>query len=306
MSDIATVNPESSGENIITSIKSLLRVFHRSSRSRRSLENLPNQILINIFGHLNVLDKACLTLTCKSFHFIFKDIFENEAFRFPRLYQLQLTDAGQFGVIRDSLLHRSQDRQMKYCVKCMMLHRREAFAKPTYHGPMMSRDYCWTEAGIVDLCPCIALTVYLRLKIIRSLMRYARGNTTTLKGTPALLFGFVMYEGRPALIHVCEISGHAYVAARIKTVVYIGGGSCGGRPNGAFQDALYNLLWAVITSVKGLLLDDMPCSSECDQGMVRLETLDVVRSLGSCGLPVDRHWVQQDQLMSPSFVRLML
>jgi hypothetical protein len=43
----------------------------------------------------------------------------------------------------------------------------------------------------------------------------------------------------------------------------------------------------------------------CDQGMVRLETLYVVRNLGSCGLPVDRHWAQQNRLMSASFVRLM-
>jgi hypothetical protein len=50
---------------------------------------------------------------------------------------------------------------MKYCTKGMMVHRREAFAQPTYHGPMMYRNSCWTEAGIVDLCPCIALTVYL-------------------------------------------------------------------------------------------------------------------------------------------------
>ncbi|KAL5342071.1 hypothetical protein BJX70DRAFT_12586 [Aspergillus crustosus] len=321
IAQIATPDPENSSDNIITGIKRILRLFRRSSRSRPSLQNIPSQILIYIFDYLNVLDKACLALTCKSFHFIFKDVFDNEVFRFPRLYQLQFTEPDQFGAIRNQLLHRLQGRRMKYCVKCMTLHRREAFAQPTYHGPMMYRDYCWTEAGIVDICPCIALTVYLRLKILRNLMRYAHGKSTTLKGKLGLLFRFVMFEGRPAIMHDCEISEHPYVAARIKTMIYIGGEKMlyarteynvtmdvrvmPWRPTEVFRDALYNLLWAVRTSGQGLILDDMPRFFESDQGTVRLETLNIVRNLGSCGLPVDKHWFKQDRLTSPSYVRLM-
>ncbi|KAL4884979.1 hypothetical protein BJY04DRAFT_214863 [Aspergillus karnatakaensis] len=321
ISGIATSNPEGNDVTIRANIKKLLHLFRRSSRSRYSLENLPSHILINIFGHLSVLDKACLALTCKSFHYIFKDVFEDEVFRFPRLYQLQNTDPDQFGTIRNDLLHRLQDRRMKYCAKCIMLHRREAFAQPTYHGPMMYRQFCWTEAGIVDLCPCIALTVYLRLKIIRNLLRYGQGKTITLKGRLGLLFSPVMYEGKPAFIHECEINALPYVVAKIRTVVYLGGGKnlfaateysvttdnrvMPWRPNEAFRDTLYNLLWAVRASENGVLLDEIPCFFESDQGTVSSETLHTLRNLGNYSVPVDRHWLRQDRSMSPSFVRLM-
>jgi hypothetical protein len=82
-----------------------------------------------------------------------------------------------------------------------------------------------------------------------------------------------MYEGKPALIHECKVGGYPYLAGRIKTLVYMGGGKMRyakteysvtmdrrvmpWRPSEAFRDALYNLLWAVRTSGKGLLLDDM-------------------------------------------------
>ncbi|KAL4786427.1 hypothetical protein BJX76DRAFT_321302 [Aspergillus varians] len=304
-----------------TILKKVLSVFRRASRSPRpSLTTLPNHLLIETFKHLKILDQACLALTCKSFHFIFSPVFENEAFRFPRLYQLRVPGLDNFGVVRYQLLQRLQDKRVKYCVKCMKLHRREAFAQPTYHGPMVNREYCWTEAGVVDLCPCVTLTFQDKSRVVRALFRLAKGKSVVLRGgierafVPGTRGENPSTTSAPVLIHECQIRDHGFVAAQIKTVLYIRRKSfliaeteynvrtdrrvMDWRPNEAFRDAHYNLLWAMRTSEMGLLLDE-------DGGKERVQTLDVVRNLGSCELPVDGNWVKQDRLMSPSFLRLV-
>ncbi|KAL4930238.1 F-box protein [Aspergillus undulatus] len=360
-----TGDGDSNGPNTTTTtntslITRLLRLIRRpSSRPRACLKELPNALLVRIFNELPLLDQVCLALTCKSFHFVLNPVFENEALRFPRLYQLKLLDApsqqqfslalleraggigrNKLGRTRYRLLQRLEDRRLKYCVKCMKLHRREAFAQPTYHGPMVYREYCWTEAGVVDLCPCVTLTVRDKGRIVRCLERMKRGEGVLLTG--GLEKAFVPLErvrgenghgdvlplnSTPKLVHECQISDHGLISAKIKTVLCIRNGISKGkgspilvaetsynvttdrrvldwRPSEGFRDAQYNLLWAMRMSERGLLLDDYDVFGRRLEGETRSDTLSVVRNLGGCDVPVDGHWARQDRLMSPSFLRL--
>ncbi|KAL4922148.1 hypothetical protein BDW62DRAFT_173016 [Aspergillus aurantiobrunneus] len=225
----------------------------------------------------------------------------------------------------------------------MTLHSREAFAQPTYHGPMVYREYCWAEAGVVDLCPCVTLTIRDKDRLVRCLGRMAKGKSVCLGG--ALGRAFVLGVASPssstfasslssasastspstspsavapALLHECRISDCEFVAAQMRTVLYItpgcrrmlvveteyivtaNRGVVEWQPGETFRDALYNLLWAMRVSEGGLLLD-----YGGGREHQREETLRVVRNLGSCELPVDGNWVKQDRMMSASFLRLM-
>lgn len=175
-------SPSSSQDSLLNK---LIKPFRRQP-AKPKLLTLPNKLLLLIFSDLDLVDQACLALTCKSFHFIFNSVFENEAFRFPRLYQLRLPfpspsqyenrprsrKANGEDVIfnrksalrqtRDHLLHRLQTKRHKYCPKCLTLHRSDAFVQPTSHGPTVYRPYCCLEAGVVDLCPFLVL--HLRIE----------------------------------------------------------------------------------------------------------------------------------------------
>lgn len=324
-----------------TLFKKLLGLLRRPSRTKPSLTALPNQLLIEIFQYLPLLDQASVALTCKSFHFIFNHVFDNELFRFPRLYQLRLPDLYPDGIIklgrtRQQFLRRLQDKRARYCAKCMKLHRRETFAQPTYTGPMIYREFCWTEAGVVDLCPCVSLTIHDKSRIVCHLRRMAKGKPVVLKDGLERFFvlgscagtreeltvnGYSLVSGRPpapALVHCCAVSGHAFVEARVRTVLYIGRKdvlvaeteyeiSMDSRVmewwsnDDGFADAHYNLLWAMRTSEMGLLLGGQGDG----EGKKRQVSFSVGRNLGSCELPADGHWSKQDRLMSPSYVRLM-
>lgn len=332
-----------------TLFKKLLGLLHRPSRTKPSLTALPNKILVEIFQYLPLIDQASLALTCKSFHFIFSAVFENELFRFPRLYQLRLPHLYPDGIIklgrtRQQFLRRLQDKRVRYCAKCMKLHRRETFAHPTYTGPMIYREFCWTEAGVVDLCPCVALTIHDKNRIVCHLRRMTKGKPVVLKDGLERFFvlgscrGVVTTDGHgslvsgraptqapahaPALVHCCAVSSHAFVEARVRTVLYIGRKgmliaetdyevSTDARvmewqlDDDGFADAHYNLLWAMRTSEMGLLLGGEGHGHDDGVKDKKQVSFSVKRNLGSCELPADRHWSKQDRLMSPSYVRLM-
>ncbi|KAL4969955.1 F-box protein [Aspergillus stella-maris] len=269
--------------SVLTKLIQLLR--RKLCRSRTSLSKLPIHILTQIFDLLPLLDQACLALTCKSFHFIFNAVLEHEQFRFPRLYQLELLESpsgtpplnldlrpvsslyikegsrhyarnaglGKLGYTRHQLLLRLEDRRLKYCVKCMKLHHRESFAQPTYHGPMVYRDYCWSEAGVVDICPCISLTIRDKARIVQCLRRMKKGKGPSSMGglensfrTVEPRYSQVSSAGgedgrgplnivltrdvlkelrRPYLVHECSIDGHGLVAGNLKTVIFMQGGA---------------------------------------------------------------------------------
>ncbi|KAL4799448.1 hypothetical protein BDV19DRAFT_385216 [Aspergillus venezuelensis] len=278
-----TYNYNNNNTSILTKLNQLLR--RKLCRSRSSLSKLPIHILTQIFDLLSLVDQACLALTCKSFHFIFNPVLEDEQFRFPRLYQLRLLDSpsgrlplnmgpcpvsssyskedcrnyaknlglNKLGHTRCKLLTRLEDHRLKYCVKCMKLHRRESFAQPTYHGPMVYRDYCWTEAGVVDICPCISLTIRDKARIVQCLRRMKKGKGPMPMGGLEKLFriveprysqvssargedgrgslnivstrGVVEELRRPCLMHECSIDGHGLVEGNLKTVIFMQGGA---------------------------------------------------------------------------------
>ncbi|RDW86114.1 uncharacterized protein DSM5745_02756 [Aspergillus mulundensis] len=153
-------------------------------------------------------------------------------------------------------------------------------------------------------------------------------STTAGASGPANSRASASATGLPALFHSCQITNW-FVDAHVKTVLYTRNKNCGGKakqvlvaetqykvkldsrvldwqPSEAFPDAHYNLLWAMKMAEKGVLLD-----MEVDDHMrgrhqgTRSETLTVVRNLGSCDVPADGHWVQQDRALSASFLRLM-
>lgn len=61
-------------------------------------------------------------------------------------------------VARNQLLLRLQSSSWAYCGRCLKLHPRKEFSEISLAQPALRR-YCTGYAGIIDLCPCAALTI---------------------------------------------------------------------------------------------------------------------------------------------------
>ena len=129
---------------------------------------LPDCLLQKIYDNLHLVDKACLSLSCKTFFALFSMIIEHEEFSFPRL--LKINDPRQCinrkDVLRNQLLLRLETKNWLYCGACLKLHPRKHF-KTLNDQPLQRR--CREHAGVVDICPCISLTGADRKHIIRLL-----------------------------------------------------------------------------------------------------------------------------------------
>ncbi|CEL07729.1 hypothetical protein ASPCAL10884 [Aspergillus calidoustus] len=206
------------------------RIFHRAAAPRTSpLVNLPTDCVLMIIEHLPAVDQACLVLTCKSMHYTFNFILDNELFRFPRLYQLLMPQMQlNFGHARRQLLRRlaGDSDSIAYCAKCLKLHRQDHFDLDWsyFSGPPVYKPYCNRSSGVVDLCPCVSMTVLDRRAVVRYLVQTAKNRVAYLNGPLGSAFGEVTTDlGLPGLFHKCELrtSGNNQVFARFQATLYI-------------------------------------------------------------------------------------
>lgn len=120
------------------------------------------RILELIFQNLSLIDQVCLSLTCKKFFGLFGTIAKHQDFQFPRLLRIRnpilCVNSTTINVPRNELLLRLENRRWAYCANCLKLHPRKEFARHLLRKSALERS-CTYYAGIVDLCPCISLTI---------------------------------------------------------------------------------------------------------------------------------------------------
>ncbi|KAL3469165.1 hypothetical protein BJX99DRAFT_81426 [Aspergillus californicus] len=209
---------------------------------------------------------------------------------------------------------------MAYCVKCLKLHPRGQFDvhPDTVMFPVAPNLKMWCDhnAGIVDLCLCVALTVHDRVQLIEHLKCIAKGHPAELSGM--LGQRFTTTRGKaPQVWHECEIRERGHVLAKIRTTIFISEGKMlvantqyavslrsGHNPFALtaivpwVQDDHYDLLLAIRTDAQRAE------GSDGGGGSAQSDNLHlhcVVRQLGKCHVPVDHYWIMQERVSSRGF-----
>lgn len=161
--------------------------------------SLGDDLLTKIYEYLPLVDKACLSLTCKRLFGLFGTVTKNTQFVFPRLLYIRvpILCVNSEDVPRNQLLLRLENRRWAYCADCLKLHPRKEFTRSSLGSPAPERR-CSPFAGIVDICPCNSLTLRQRDHIIELLE-----SPTTQPGMEYRTFRFERNE-QPKMVHDCS------------------------------------------------------------------------------------------------------
>lgn len=80
-----------------------------------------------------------------------------------------------------------------------------------------------TYAGIVDLCPCLSLTLRDRARLVKHLKLQRAPDDAVVKLDRWRLFQFgVNEQGKPCLLHSCLVLKLAHVEAKLNTMLFLG------------------------------------------------------------------------------------
>lgn len=177
--------------------KLLLRLLHISPKKVPkyfAILSLDKRILQKIYQHLSLVDQVCLSLSCKDHFDLFRTIGKHKYLEFPRLLRIRNPILCVNSPYGNQLLRRLENRRWAYCGECLnKLHPRKEFKRRSLRQAALERC-CTSYAGIVDLCPCISLTIRGRhklIKILRSPTKPAKPNLAhssiklMIKGNPA-------------------------------------------------------------------------------------------------------------------------
>ena len=124
--------------------------------------SLNDDLLRIIYEPLPIIDKVCLSLSCKRLFDLFGTIGKHEDLSFSRLLHLRvpILCVNSNHVPRNKLLLKLENRRWLYCGDCLKLHPRKEFPRSALKDTWASlHRSCSSNAGIVDLCPCISLTM---------------------------------------------------------------------------------------------------------------------------------------------------
>lgn len=177
---------------------SLISFRRFRNKEHTMINSLNDGLLTRIYEHLPLVDKACLSLTCKRLFGLFGTVTKDTKFVFPRLLYIRvpILCVNSKDVPRNQLLLRLENRRWAYCAHCLKLHPRKEFTRSDLGSPSLERR-CSLFAGIVDLCPCNSLTLRQRDHIIELLE-----SPTTPSGMEYGNFHFERGE-RPKMVHDC-------------------------------------------------------------------------------------------------------
>ena len=132
------------------------------------LLELPLDILLLIIPYLQLVDQACLALTCKPLYRLLRSVHDDEQLAWPRYLANPLPACesdSQLRVPRNDLLLKLQDTHWIYCCGCLKLHPKNHFRYPHQWRPS-SCAYCINVVNVVDLCACLALTYANAIKLV--------------------------------------------------------------------------------------------------------------------------------------------
>lgn len=164
-----------------------------------TLTSLEDDLLERISEYLQLVDQVCLSLISTRFFDLFGAISKHPYLTFPKLLCLRnpILCVNSEDVLRNQLLLRLEDEKWVYCGDCLNLHPRQEFDQATLGESSLERR-CKPDAGIVDLCPCVALTTRDRDKVINILK----------SGSPPhdMKYGSFIFgpAGQPSLFHTCS------------------------------------------------------------------------------------------------------
>lgn len=129
--------------------------FLPSQKAGFSITSLNDSLLTEIYQYPPLVDKVCLSLTCKKLFQLFGAVSKDSQFAFPRLLYIRvpILCINSKDVSRNQLLVQLENRRWAYCGDCLKLHPREVFTTSALRGPSMQRQ-CSRFAGTVDLCAC--------------------------------------------------------------------------------------------------------------------------------------------------------
>lgn len=183
------------------------------------ISTLDEPALSKIFEKLSLIDQVCLSLSCKRFFKLFGAIAKREEILFPRLLHIGIPGlcVNNPEVLRNQLLVRLENDRWACCGRCLRLHPREEFTEISLENPPLKRT-CTPDAGIVDFCPCVSLTLRDRARVIELLQSSKR----PLRDTYWPFHVFLDARGRPFLLHDC-VSTNAKAGYRviIRMVLFI-------------------------------------------------------------------------------------
>lgn len=174
------------------------------------LLDLPLELLDYIVSYLPLPSKACLVLCNKGLYQLYCIELKDNQLRFPRMPLIGrryiLTDAYHH---RMTLLMQLENRHWACCGRCQKLHPcREFYPREiNTHGPY--ERSCTSCVGIVDLCPCISLTIRDRNHIIEYIIGSKKRKLQLVRN--GLLKNSQNDKNEHTLLHKCD----AYLAARV-------------------------------------------------------------------------------------------
>ena len=145
------------------------------------LTGLPTELFEQIFSYLSLPSKVCLALSCKGLYQLYSSVLTSNELRFPQAPYFWgipiLTTSGR----RKPFLTQLEDSRWACCGRCQKLHPRSEFPKDKLEKSDPFDRACMPCAGIVDLCPCIALTIRDRDHIIDYLKGTASDSSSKKK-----------------------------------------------------------------------------------------------------------------------------
>lgn len=202
--------PNMSREASNQSWRMLCWPFHILARTtkpteKRILSDLPLELVEHVFSYLPLPSKVCLTISSKGFYQLFSHVLGANELRFPLMPRDSLKYVSSEAYrLRMTLLAQLENRSWACCGRCQKLHLRHEFHKdPLHYAPWVRA--CATYAGIMDLCPCVSLTVRDRARVIEHL----EGGTVSQKRCLSHIKKGIMSlhdkDGERYISHICTV-----------------------------------------------------------------------------------------------------
>lgn len=200
------------GRQVVRWIYHILSGRCEKSSVKQTILDLPIKLLLRVFSFLSLPSQVCLAISSKRFHQLFGYVLEAEELRFPRMprNRLAYTTTEQYN-IRMALLIQLQNDDWACCGRCQRLHpSREFSAQQLVDYDPWNRT-CTAWAGILDLCPCISLTVRDRMHIVKYL-KSPKHRKSKLK---CIDNGLLLLTGGQYLEHQCRAYPHVQISMQL-------------------------------------------------------------------------------------------
>ncbi|KAL3470637.1 hypothetical protein BJX99DRAFT_44021 [Aspergillus californicus] len=199
------------------------RLWAWRNRNRPSLLDLPVDILLLIFPLLPLIPQACLALTCKPLYNLFGHVLQDESLAWPRQLASKEYRAlvHQPDLPRNQLLFLLEDDYWLYCALCLKMHPLSCFPRWRWHNlPTVRWCHHWM-LGILDICPCLSLTYFDRVRLEECLRQGILN--PGLPGSIRHAFQLTFNKKQQFLIHECSINDHASAFIALKITISLHG-----------------------------------------------------------------------------------